>query len=213
MKSVQKEFHHPLIIRITHWVNAAALTIMVASGLRIYNASPIWDFTIPADCTLGGWLAGARMWHFFAMWILFLNGIVWVVYNLVTRHGRQTTIFVKEDIPGLLPMIKYYLRLIKDHPAVRKYNSLQKLAYTSVAFLGIGSVLTGISIYWPVQFSFLTSIFGGYDTARIWHFCFTAAFILFFVGHIVMVVIAGWWNFISIITGWKRSGQNPPVEV
>lgn len=94
-----KEFHHPLVIRLTHWINFIALGIMVASGLQIYNASPIINFEFPPVITLGGWLAGARMWHFFGMWILFLNGLVWVVYNMVTRHGRQTTIFRKQDVP------------------------------------------------------------------------------------------------------------------
>ena len=204
-QNVQKEFHHPFIIRLTHWINFIALTVMVASGLRIYNASPIWDFKIPAELTLGGWLGGARMWHFFAMWFLFANGIAWVVYNIVTRHGRQTTLFRKKDIHGIIPMILYYLRIQKEHPPVRKYNSLQKMAYTSVIFIGCGSLLTGIALYWPVQFGFVTALFGGYDAARIWHFFFTVSFIFFFAGHIIMVIIAGWWNFVSIITGWKRN--------
>src|SRR3990172_1830904 len=103
---------------------------MITSGLRIYNASPLWDFTIPASLTLGGWLAGARMWHFFGMWLFFLNGTIWVVYNILSRHGRNTTMFRWSDIGGILPMIKYYLRMRNDHPPVRKYNALQKLTYT-----------------------------------------------------------------------------------
>ena len=205
MKQVHKEYQHPLIIRLTHWVNALALGIMVGSGLQIYNASPYGDFTFPPFMTLGGWLAGARMWHFFAMWILFINGLVWVVYNISTRHGRLTTFFRREDISGVLPMIQHYLRIRRQHPPVRKYNPLQKLAYTSVVFLGFGSLLTGVAIYWPVQFSKVTALFGGYDTARGWHFFFTLSFILFFLGHIFMVAISGWWNFVSIITGWKKS--------
>lgn len=212
MADPKKEFHHPLIIRFTHWINFIALGIMVTSGLQIYNASPILNFEFPSFMTLGGWLAGARMWHFFAMWILFLNGILWVVYNIVTRHGRLTTIFRKEDIPGVLPMIKYYIRVRKDHPPVKKYNSLQKLAYSSVALLGIGSVMTGIAIYWPVQFSFVTAVFGGYDAARAWHFFFMLSIVFFFFGHIFMVIISGWSNFVSIITGWKRLSEKPDLS-
>ncbi|MGA7161772.1 MAG: cytochrome b/b6 domain-containing protein [Bacteroidota bacterium] len=208
MAPSNKEFHHPLLIRLTHWINFVALGIMVGSGLQIYNASPILSFSFPSIITIGGWLAGARMWHFFAMWILFTNGVVWVIYNIATRHGRRTTIFRKEDVPGVLPMIQYYLRIRKQHPRVKKYNSLQKLAYSSVAFLGVGSVVTGISIYWPVQFSIITAIFGGYDAARAWHFYFTLSFVFFFFGHIFMVIISGWSNFVSIITGWKKTVGN-----
>ena len=199
-----KEYQHPFIIRLTHWLNFVALGLMVASGLRIYNASPIWGFTIPDSVTLGGWLAGARMWHFLGMWIFLVNGLIWVVYNIATRHGRRTTIFRGRDVAGVLPMVQYYLRIRKNHPPVQKYNALQKLAYTSLPVLALGSLLTGISIYWPVQFQGITALFGGYDTARIWHFLFTTAFVFFFLGHIFMVTISGWSNFLSMITGWKK---------
>lgn len=206
MPYVTREYHHPFIIRLTHWVNFVALGIMVLSGLRIYNASPIWEgLKIPASLTLGGWLAGARQWHFFAMWLFAVNGVVWVVYNLASRHGRTTTLFSKGDLTGIFPMIRYYLRIEKTHPAVKKYNPLQKAAYTTVPLLAAGAIATGIAIYWPVQFSAVTSFFGGYDTARVWHFVFMAALVLFFGGHILMVVIAGWSNFVSIITGWKKT--------
>lgn len=197
---------HPLIIRITHWVNFIALGIMVMSGLQIYNASPVlsFDFGFPRFVTLGGWLQGGRQWHFLGMWLFAMNGMVWVAYNLLSRHGWATTIFSKKDIGGLLPMIRYYLRLRKEHPPVRKYNALQKVAYTSVPFIALGAVLSGVAIYWPVQFSWVTSLFGNYDTARVWHFVFMSALVLFVAGHLFMVTISGWNNFLSIITGYKK---------
>jgi thiosulfate reductase cytochrome b subunit len=211
MKPTNREFQHPLIIRLTHWLNFIALGIMVMSGLRIYNASPIWEFLkIPPSLTLGGWLAGARQWHFFGMWLFFLNGIVWVVYNIASRHGRRTTLFSKSDASGLFPMIQYYLRIKKSHPPVKKYNALQKAAYTVVPLLAAGAVATGTAIYWPVQWSGLTSFFGGYDNARVWHFIFMSSLVLFFGGHLFMVLIAGWSNFVSIITGWKKTPISPP---
>jgi thiosulfate reductase cytochrome b subunit len=199
-----KEYQHPFIVRWTHWVNVVALGIMLMSGLKIYNASPLWDFDIPSILTLGGWLAGARMWHFFGMWLFVLNGLAWCGYNLLSKHGRKTTLFRGKDVSGVLPMIQYYLRIRKIHPPSGKYNALQKLAYTTVAGFGVGAIVSGISLYWPVQFGWISSVFGGYDTARICHFVFAGSFVLFLSGHIVMVIIAGWSNFVSMITGWKK---------
>lgn len=209
----EKEFHHPLIIRLTHWINAVAITIMIVSGLRIYNAAPVFDFTIPKELTLGGWLGGARLWHFAAMWILVGNGLIYLLYNLLSRHGRQTTLVRRNDLPGIVPMVLYYLRIRKDHPPQGKYNPLQKMTYTIVPFFGIGVVLTGIAIYWPVQFSGVTAVFGGYEGARVWHFLFTAALVGFIAGHLMMVLIAGWDNFLSMITGWGRKpGTQDPAK-
>jgi len=200
-----REYQHPFVIRLTHWVNVIALGIMVTSGLRIYNASPLFGFTIPDLFILGGWLAGARQWHFFGMWLFFLNGAVWVLYNIMTRHGRRTTIFTGSDVSGIVPMVQYYLGIRKQHPPGSKYNALQKLAYTLISVVALGSILSGMAIYWPVQFRAVASAFGNYDTARIWHFGFMVALILFFLGHLFMVVLAGWSNFLSMITGWKKS--------
>jgi len=209
---LDKEYHHPAFIRITHWVNAVALLIMITSGLRIYNASPLFDFTFPDAITFGGWLAGARMWHFFAMWLFAVNGVVYVLYNILSKHGRRTTLFRKSDAPGVLPMVLYYLRIQKEYPPQQKYNPLQKLAYTIVPFLALGGILTGIAIYWPVQFSGIAAVFGGYDTARLWHIIFMSALVLFTAGHILMVAIAGWENFLSMITGWGRLPSSEPPE-
>jgi len=199
-----KEFQHPLIIRLTHWINFLSLGIMVLSGLRIYNASPLFDFKIPADLTLGGWLAGGRQWHFFGMWLFTVNGVVYVLYNLFSYHGRKTTLFRFSDIMGVFPMIAYYLRIRKEHPSKDKYNALQKLAYSTVPLVALCAVGSGLAIYWPVQFSRITELFGGYESARLVHFLSMAALVLFFFGHLVMVAIAGWSNFFSMITGWKK---------
>ena len=209
---MRKEFQHPFIIRATHWVNALALLIMVSSGMRIYNASPLWGFEFPDALTLGGWLAGARMFHFFGMWLFFLNGAVWLAYNLFSRHGRLTTLFRGSDVSGVIPMIQYYLRIRKQHPPAGKYNALQKLAYTSVVFVALGAILSGMSIYWPVQFSWIALVFGGYDTARIWHFIFAATFVFFLGGHLMMVAIAGWSNFVSMVTGWKKVEESAGMD-
>ena len=200
----QREFHHPFIIRVTHWVNGIALFIMITSGLRIYNASPLFDFNIPRELTLGGWLAGARQWHFFGMWMFFVNGVVYVLYNILSRHGRGMTLFGKSDFTGVFPMILYYLRIRKEHPPQKKYNPLQKLAYTTVPLLALGGLLTGVAIYWPVQFSGIAAFFGGYETARLYHFIFMSLLVIFTAGHLLMVAIAGWDNFLSMITGWRR---------
>lgn len=209
-RTVYKEFHHPFIIRLTHWINFIALGIMVLSGLRIYNASPVFAFKIPEDLTLGGWLAGARQWHFFAMWLFVVNGMVYVLYNIISKHGRTTTLFRISDTGGMIPMIQYYLRLRKEHPIQKKYNSLQKFAYTVIPLVACGTILTGIGIYWPVQWAVVTKFFGGYDTSRMWHFVFMAMLVLFFFGHIVMVAVAGWNNFVSMISGWRKYPQRPP---
>ena len=206
-----KEYQHPLIIRFTHWINFTALGVMVTSGLRIYNASPLWDFQFPSVLTLGGWLAGARMWHFFGMWLFVLNGLAWCGYNLLSKHGRKTTLFRGTDISGVLPMLQYYLRIRKAHPPSGKYNALQKLTYTTVSIFGVGAILTGMSLYWPVQFGWIASVFGGYDTARFWHFIFATSFVFFLGGHLIMVITAGWSNFVSMITGWKKKDVQEEV--
>jgi len=203
--ATQKEFQHPFVIRLTHWINFLALGLMVFSGLRIYNASPLFSFAFPEYLTMGGWLAGARQIHFFAMWVFVLNGSFYFLYNILSRHGRKTTLFRGSDVRGIFPMILYYLRVRKQHPPQEKYNPLQKLAYTLIPFVALGAILSGIAIYWPVQWGFFTKLLGGYDYARGWHFFFMAALVLFFFGHILMVIIAGWSNFFSMITGWKKN--------
>src|SRR5689334_23316415 len=80
---------HPPLVRIAHWVNALAILVMVTSGWQIYNASPLFGFSFPDELTLGGWLAGALQWHFAAMWLLALNGLIYVAYGVMSGHFRR----------------------------------------------------------------------------------------------------------------------------
>ena len=80
---------HPRWVRLTHWVNAVAMIVMIGSGWEIYNASPLFPFTFPKSITLGGWLAGALLWHFAAMWVLVINGLVYLALGFATGRFRR----------------------------------------------------------------------------------------------------------------------------
>lgn len=204
---------HPVLVRITHWINVAALYIMVASGLRIYNASPFFDWAFPDWMTLGGWLAGGRQWHFFGMWLFAFNGVTWLTYSILRKRSRTTTFFTPQDRTGVLPMVRYYLKRQKEPPEYYKYNALQKLGYTTLPVIALIAIASGLSIYWPVQLSWLTSIFGGYDAARVWHFCAMAFLTLFVIAHVILVASAGWATFFSMITGKGYVGMREPDAV
>lgn len=218
-KAVREVNEHPWLIRFTHWLNTISLFILIGSGLRIFIAFPSFgskipreDFflTIPNSLTIGGWLGGALQWHFTFMWIYMITGLVYVIYQFTSGHWKRV-LFTHKDVSGVLPMAKHYF-LFRSKPEItEQYNPLQKLAYTSVIILGLLSVVTGLAIYKPVQFSFLTELMGGFGFARILHFVVMCAFILFVVGHVIMVVLHGWNNFVSMLTGWKREPEYLPV--
>lgn len=206
---------HPWLIRFTHWLNTISLFILIGSGLRIFLAFPSFGskvpqenffLEIPSSLTIGGWLGGALQWHLTFMWIYMATGVIYLGYQLASGHYKRV-LFTHRDIPGVWPMIRHYF-LFRAKPALNEqYNPLQKQAYTSVILLGVLSVLTGLVLYNPVQFSFLTTIMGGYSLARLWHFIVMCAFILFIIGHLIMVVLHGWNNFVSMLTGWKRNPE------
>jgi thiosulfate reductase cytochrome b subunit len=178
---------HPGWLRITHWINAVAVVIMVLSGWRIYNASPIFAFSFPAGITLGGWLGGAIQWHFAAMWLLAVNGLVYLALNLLT--GRLRSKFFPLSMSGLLQDIKAALRGHLAHDDLRHYNTVQKTAYLLVMVDVIVLVLSGLVVWKSVQFPLLRELMGGYDSARIVHFLAMAFIVLFFIVHVVMVAL------------------------
>jgi thiosulfate reductase cytochrome b subunit len=178
---------HPLWLRLTHWVNVIAVLILVMSGWRIYNASPIFSFQIPAGITLGGWLAGALLWHFAAMWILFINGIIYLLLNIFS--GRIAYKFFPIRPAEVFHDCLAALRGKLAHADLRQYNSLQKLAYLFVVLDLIVLVLSGLVIWKSVQFPLLRELMGGYDSARVVHFVCMVLLVAFTVVHLVMVAL------------------------
>ncbi|HEV2000965.1 MAG TPA: cytochrome b/b6 domain-containing protein [Xanthobacteraceae bacterium] len=178
---------HPLWVRVTHWINVVAIVLMIASGWRIYNASPLFPFSIPDELTIGGWLAGALLWHFAAMWLLITNGVVYVVLGLATGRFRTKLLPIRprEVIADLRAALTGRLA----HDDLSAYNAVQRLLYLGVILAGVVIVLSGISIWKPVQFQPLAAIFGGYEGARYIHFFAMAAIVSFVVIHIVMAFL------------------------
>src|SRR5215510_10805093 len=179
---------HPIWVRITHWVNALAMLMMIASGWRIYNASPLFPFVFPEAVTTGGnGLADALRWHFAAMWLLVINGIVYVTLGIVSGRFRRKLLPIRpaEVIGDALAALKGKL----SHEDLSVYNAVQKLLYLGVILAGFVIVLSGISIWKPVQVQELTALFGGYDTARYVHFFAMAAIVGFLVIHVVMALL------------------------
>jgi len=178
---------HPRWVRICHWVNALAVLVMIGSGWQIYNASPLFSFAFPGGITLGGWLAGALLWHFAGMWVFVLNGIIYVTLGIITGRFRRKLLPIRpaEVISDIGAALTFKLA----HDDLSHYNAVQKLLYSGVILAGIVIVLSGLSIWKPVQFQELTSLFGGYDTARYVHFLAMAAIVGFLVVHIALALI------------------------
>jgi thiosulfate reductase cytochrome b subunit len=184
--SVTRGIIHPLVVRICHWVNAFAILLMIFSGWRIYDASPIFHFSFPSNLTLGGWLGGALQWHFAAMWLLVINGLVYVLFGIFSGHFKHS--FFPLKAKAILREITNLFHGKVSH-VLGAYNAIQKLAYLVVILLGITLVLSGLAIWKPVQFQELAAFMGGYEGARVVHFLAMAGAAGFIVIHVVMVML------------------------
>ena len=178
---------HPRWLRLTHWLNVLSVLILVASGWRIYNASPIWPFRFPDRFTLGGWLGGALLWHFAAMWLLIVNGLLYLALNLLS--GRFFERFGSLRPQRLLLDLRAALRGRLGHDDPGHYNAVQQVAYLFVVLDLLLIVLSGLVVWKSVQFPLLREAMGGYDEARVVHFVAMALLVGFFVVHLVMVVL------------------------
>jgi thiosulfate reductase cytochrome b subunit len=178
---------HPVWVRVTHWINALAILIMIGSGWQIYNASPLFGFEFPSQIALGNWLAGALLWHFAAMWLLIINGVVYVTLGILTGRFRRKLLPIapREVVRDLFAALRGRL----SHADLSVYNAVQRLLYLGIIFTGIVIVLSGLSIWKPVQFQALTALFGGYDTARYVHFGAMTAIVTFLVVHVLLAII------------------------
>ena len=178
---------HPLWVRVTHWINAIAIIVMIGSGWQIYNASPLFGFTFSRSITLGGWLGGAIQWHFAAMWLLMINGLCYLVLGLVTGRFRKKLLPITPE--GVLADTRAALTGKLSHDDLTKYNYVQKLLYAGIIVVGILIVLSGLSIWKPVQLQYLTALFGGYNFARYVHFFCMAAIVAFMVVHVALALL------------------------
>ena len=178
---------HPAWLRLTHWLNAIAVLLLVGSGWRIYNATRFFDFAIPRGITLGGWLGGALQWHFAAMWLLLANGMLYLLINLFSGRLRRQFFPLR---PGqILSDLGAALRGKLAHADPRHYNSVQRLAYLFVMLASIVLVLSGLVLWKSVQFPLLRELMGGYEAARRVHFFAMAGLCAFIVVHVVMVAL------------------------
>jgi len=182
-----KEPVHPTYVRLTHWINVIAIFAMIGSGWEIYNASPLFPFVFPKGVTLGGWLAGALLWHFAAMWLLVANGLVYVILGLATGRFRRRLLPMRPA--DFIRDLRAALSGRLAHDDLSVYNAVQKALYIGVILAGILIVASGLSIWKPVQLRELTALFGGYDTARFVHFFTMAAIVVFLAIHVAMVLI------------------------
>ena len=210
-------YEHSWPVRFSHWINTIALFVMTGSGLQIFRAFPSFGVKIPENDLLnwpkafaiGGWLGGALQWHLTFMWIYIATGLFYLGYQVLSGNYGQV-LFVPKDVSGVWPMARHYFFFGPKPDALDVYNPLQKLAYTSAMVLGVLSVVTGIAIWKPVQFSWLAWLMGGFHLARVWHFVVMWAIVAFVFGHLVMVVLHGWNNFMSMLTGWKTDPDYTP---
>jgi thiosulfate reductase cytochrome b subunit len=221
MKVIKEK--HSLIMRWTHWVNFPILTIMIWSGMFIYWANdeysitlfghtfvkffPDWYYSllhIPAHLSEG------MAWHFCFMWFFTLNGILYISYTIISGDWREM-VPQKKSFKEAWLVLLHDLHIRKMAPPQNKYNAAQRIAYTAIIIMGIGSVITGLAIYKPVQFYYLVWICGGYHFARIIHFALTLGYVFFFLVHGVQVILAGWNNFRSVVSGFEVINEEPKI--
>jgi thiosulfate reductase cytochrome b subunit len=177
----------PAWVRVLHWINAVAMIIMIMSGWQIYNASPLFSFRFSSSITLGGWLAGALLWHFAAMWVLMVNGLIYLALGFATGRFRNKLFPITPA--GLISDTKAALTGKLSHDDLTKYNYVQKLLYAGILVVGVVIVLSGLSIWKPVQLQWLAALFGGYEGARYVHFICMALIVAFLVVHVALSVL------------------------
>jgi thiosulfate reductase cytochrome b subunit len=222
--TIRLEKKHPLAIRWMHWVNFPVLFTMIWSGLLIYWNDSDNAYQHPhAVYRVGvGSLTLVRMfppwfwkainapyhvteglgYHFFFMWLFAINGILYVAYLFISGEWRLL-VPERRSIRDAIQVSLVDLHLRKGLPPQKKYNGAQRIAYSAVILMGLGSLVTGLSIYKPTQVHWVTSLLGGYEMARWEHFWLTIGFCAFFVVHVVQVVLAGWNNFRSMVSGYE----------
>ena len=196
---------HSLILRISHWLNVLFLGLMIWSGILIYWAEQAY-FKVGKEIgpfSIHHRLAEGMGWHFFIMWPFTLNGLVYLIFQLKTGGWREV-VPSRKDLKNSFFYLLHDLKIKKgSFDYQEKFNPIQKIAYTSAILMAMGSILTGLAIYKPVQLGWLTWLLGGYEAARFEHFFFMAGFVIFITVHLIQVARAGWNNFRAMVAGYE----------
>lgn len=202
-----------------HWVNALAIFVMIGSGWRIYNYYPALPvhFGFPFYLTLGGdftvsealhnedGLANALAWHFAAMWLLVLNFLAYVIVGFASGHFRRDFLPVTPGAFG-----RDFFAALRGRLGHRlgEYNAVQKVFYWGVLVAILVTILSGLSIWKPVQLQWLTWLFGGYEFARVVHFFGMAAIVGFLVVHLALTILVPK-TFVAMVLGRVSTGPHP----
>jgi thiosulfate reductase cytochrome b subunit len=200
----EKVYVHAFFVRVFHWVNVLGMTLMIMSGWRIYNASPLFDFKFPSGITLGGWLGGALQWHFAAMWLLAINFLVYVIVGFASGHFRRRLTPVSPSL--VLGDMAKALKGKLPH-STTTYNAVQKTAYIGVLLAIVLTIISGAVVWKPVQLQELGFLMGGYEGARLVHFFGMTAICVFIVLHLALVLLVPS-TLIPMIMGWARKSKH-----
>jgi thiosulfate reductase cytochrome b subunit len=200
---------HPLLRRVAHWLMALSIILLIGSGWRIYNNAPIFPFSFPEMFTLGGdgaiaivhhndgGAATAIAWHFAAMWLLGASFLLFALHTLLTGH------LFRDYLPvGPKSFLRDFTAAatFKLEHRLGEYNAVQKAFYLGVLAAVTMMIISGLAIWKPVQLQALTALFGGFQGARLVHFLFMAALVLFIVVHVTLVALVPK-TLVAMVTG------------
>jgi len=216
---------HSLAMRWFHWINFPVLFLMIWSGMLIYWGNDVYKIVIGGKVLFNFFpesfyrffnishrLSEGMALHFLFMWFFFANGLLYVLYTAISGEWRELVPQRKSFKEAWLVLL-HDLHIRKTAPPQNKYNAAQRIAYTSIIVMGFGSIATGLAIYKPVQLNWLVFLCGGYHFARILHFALTLGYVFFFLVHIIQVILAGWKNFQSVITGFEVVDERTLTEL
>jgi thiosulfate reductase cytochrome b subunit len=202
---------HPLPVRIMHWTNAAAMLIMITSGWKIYNDEVIFGWLhFPEAITLGKWAQHGLQWHFFGMWILGINGLIYLIYGFVTGRFRQKLFPIRPS--EVIATVGDALRFRLNHDDLTHYNAVQKVLYVGIIMIGVLTVISGLAIWKPIQFSELTALFYDFQTARLVHFLCMSAIVGFLIVHVMLAILVPK-SLLAMLTGGPMIKLKPADAV
>lgn len=200
---------HPLALRIMHWINAAAIFIMIGSGWKIYNDDVILGWLhFPDWLVIGKWAQYGLQWHFFGMWIFILNGIAYLSYGIATGRFRKKLFPI--SLGEIFATVGDALRFQLSHDDLTVYNAVQKILYIGVILTGILIVITGLCLWKPVQFSEVASLFGSFQVIRVVHFLCMTAIVGFIVVHVTLALLVPQ-SLVAMITGGPAVADKPAL--